>query len=249
MKREFGLIGYPLTHSFSRKYFTNKFISEGINAEYLNFELENLSLLPHIIGSHPNLQGINVTIPYKEEVLKFLDHIDEEAARIQAVNTIRIRRSGHQITLHGYNTDIHGFQESIRPLLQHHHHKALVLGTGGASKAIVQALTNLKIDSILVSRNPEGKGEISYDDLDEDVMASYKIIVNTTPIGTFPKVDACPAIPFDQITPSHLMFDLIYNPEITEFLKQGQKHGATIKNGLEMLHLQALASWEIWNRD
>ena len=249
MKREFGLIGYPLTHSFSRKYFTNKFMSEGINAEYLNFELENISHLPHIIGSHPDLHGINVTIPYKEEVMKFLDHIDEEAALIQAVNTIRIRRTGHHITLHGYNTDIHGFQESIRPLLQHHHHKALVLGTGGASKAIVQALTNLKIDSILVSRNPEDKGEISYDDLDEDVMASYKIIVNTTPIGTFPKVDACPSIPFELITHSHLMFDLIYNPEMTEFLKQGLKHGATIKNGLEMLHLQALASWEIWNRD
>jgi shikimate dehydrogenase len=249
MKREFGLIGYPLTHSFSRKYFTNKFITEGINAEYLNFELENISHLPHIIGSHPDLQGINVTIPYKEEVMKFLDQIDEEAARIQAVNTIRIRRSGHHITLHGFNTDIHGFQESIKPLLQPQHHKALVLGTGGASKAIVRALTNLKIDSILVSRNPEAKGEISYDDLDEDVMASYKIIINTTPIGTFPKVDACPTIPFELITPSHLMFDLIYNPEMTEFLKHGLKHGATIKNGLEMLHLQALASWEIWNRD
>ncbi len=249
MKREFGLIGYPLTHSISRKFFSHKFSEEGINAEYLNFELENISLLPHIIGSHPDLQGINVTIPYKEEVLKFLDHVDEEAAQIQAVNTIRIHRSGHHITLHGYNTDILGFQESIRPLILQHHHKALVLGTGGASKAIVQALTNLKIDSILVSRNPDDKGEISYNDLDEDVMANYKIIVNTTPIGTFPKVDACPAIPFEMITSSHLMFDLIYNPEMTEFLKQGSKHGATIKNGLEMLYLQAIASWEIWNRD
>ena len=249
MKHEFGLIGYPLSHSFSRKFFTNKFESEEINAEYLNFELEDISRLPHIIVSHPDLLGINVTIPYKEEVMKFLDFIDEEAARIQAVNTIKILRSGHKITLHGYNTDIHGFQESIKPLIQQHHRKALVLGTGGASKAVVQALTNLKIGSILVSRNPEDKGEISYSELDEDVMASYKIIDNTTPIGTFPKVDACPSIPFELITPSHLMFDLIYNPEMTEFLKQGQLRGASIKNGLEMLHLQALASWGIWNRE
>ena len=249
MKHEFGLIGYPLSHSFSRKFFTNKFESEGINAEYLNFELEDISRLPHIIVSHPDLLGINVTIPYKEEVMKFLDYIDEEAAMIKAVNTIRIHRSGHKITLQGYNTDIHGFQESIRPLIQQHHRKALVLGTGGASKAVVQALTNLKIGSILVSRNPEDKGEISYSELDEDVMSSYKIIVNTTPIGTFPKVDACPSIPFELITPSHLMFDLIYNPEMTEFLKQGQLRGASIKNGLEMLHLQALASWGIWNRE
>jgi len=248
MKRKFGLIGFPLSHSFSRKFFTDKFSDEGTDAEYLNFEIENISQLSHVIASHPALEGLNVTIPFKEQVIRFLDDIDEAAAQIHAVNTIRINRSGRHVTLHGYNTDIHGFQESIRQLIQKYHHKALVLGTGGASKAVVKALENLKIDTILVSRNPEEKGELSYNDLDEDVMDNYKIIVNTTPIGTYPNIEGCPAIPFELITTKHLMFDLVYNPEVTEFLKQGKKRGATIKNGLEMLHLQALASWEIWNR-
>ncbi len=248
MKRKFGLIGLPLSHSFSRKFFSEKFFKERIDAEYFNFELENISQLSHVIGSHPDLEGLNVTIPYKEQVIKFLDFTDEAAAQIQAVNTIRINRTGHHVSLHGYNTDIQGFQESIKPLLRNYHHKALVLGTGGASKGVVKALTNLGIDSILVSRNPEDKGEISYSDLDEDVMTSYKIIINTTPIGTYPNIEGCPAIPFELISNNHLLFDLVYNPEITEFLKQGKQRGAMIKNGLEMLHLQALASWEIWNR-
>jgi shikimate dehydrogenase len=249
MKRKFGLIGFPLSHSFSRKFFTEKFSIEGIDAEYLNFEIESISQLPHVIASHPDLSGINVTIPYKEQVIKFLDSFDVTATQIQAVNTIRIQRSGHRVLLHGYNTDIQGFQESIQPLLQKYHHKAMVLGSGGASKAVVKALENLKIETILVSRNPEEKGELSYGDLDEDVMSSYKIIVNTTPIGSFPNIEGCPAIPFELITPKHLLFDLVYNPEVTEFLKQGKLRGATTKNGLEMLHLQALASWEIWNRE
>ena len=156
MKRKFGLIGYPLTHSFSGKFFKEKFRNEGIDAEYLNFELENILQLPHLIGSHPDLEGINVTIPYKEEVIKFLDDIDETAAQIQAVNTIRINRSGHHVSLHGFNTDIYGFQESIKPLLQKYQNKALVLGTGGASKAVVKALMNLGIDSILVSAIRKG---------------------------------------------------------------------------------------------
>lgn len=249
MKRKFGLIGYPLTHSYSRNFFTEKFSNEGIDAEYLNFELENISQLPHVIGSHPDLVGVNVTIPYKEQVIKFLDYTDETAAQIHAVNTICIRRSGHHVSLHGYNTDILGFQESIKPLLLKHHHKALILGTGGASKAVVKALENLKIETIFVSRNPEEKGELAYSDLDEDVMTNYNIIVNTTPIGTYPNTEGCPAIPFEWITPKHLLFDLVYNPEVTEFLKQGRQRGATIKNGLEMLQLQALAAWEIWNRE
>ena len=249
MKRKFGLIGFPLSHSFSRKFFTEKFLNEGIDAEYLNFELENISQLSHVIASHPDLVGLNVTIPYKEQVIKLLDDTDESSTQIHAVNTIHIQRSGDHVSLHGYNTDIIGFQESIRPLIQKHHHKALVLGTGGASKAVVKALENLKIETIFVSRNPEEKGELSYNDLDEDVMDNYKIIVNTTPIGTYPNTEGCPAIPFELVTPKHILFDLVYNPEITEFLKQGKKHGAIIKNGLEMLHLQALASWEIWNRE
>lgn len=249
MKRKFGLIGYPLNHSFSGKFFNEKFRNEGIDAEYLNFELENISQLPHIIGSHPDLEGINVTIPYKEEVIKFLDHINETADQIQAVNTIRINRSGHHVSLHGFNTDIYGFQESIKPLLQKYQNKALVLGTGGASKAVVKALMNMGIDSILVSRNPEGRGQISYNELDEDVITSYKIIINTTPIGTYPNTEGCPAIPFEFITSKHILFDLVYNPEVTEFLNQGKLRGATVTNGMKMLHLQALASWEIWNRE
>lgn len=249
MKRVFGLIGYPLSHSFSRKFFTEKFSSEAIDAEYLNFEIENITQLPHLIAAHPDLEGLNVTIPYKELVIKFLDYTDEAASEIHAVNTIRIHRSGHHVSLHGYNTDIEGFQESIKPLLQKHHHKALVLGTGGASKAVVMALANLGIDSILISRNPEGNEELSYSDLDEDVMDNYKIIVNTSPIGAYPNIEGCPEIPFELITPKHLMYDLVYNPEVTEFLKLGQQRGAVIKNGLEMLHIQALASLKIWNSE
>ena len=249
MKHKFGLIGFPLSHSFSRKFFTEKFANEGIEAVYLNFEIENIGKLNHLISAHPDLQGFNVTIPYKEQIISYLEQIDGEAAQIKAVNTVKIRRSGRQVSLHGYNTDIHGFQESIKPLLQKYHHKALVLGTGGASKAVMKALENLGIDAILVSRNPEEKGEISYNDLDEDVMDSYKIVINTTPIGTYPNIEGCPAIPFEWITSKHLLFDLVYNPEVTEFLKQGRERGATIKNGLEMLHLQALAAWEIWNRE
>lgn len=249
MKRKFGLIGNPLSHSFSKDFFCAKFSSEGIDAEYLNFEIDSISLLPHIIGTHPDLVGINVTIPYKEEVIRFLDKIDETAAKIHAVNTIWVQRSGHHVALHGYNTDIQGFKGSIGPLIKSRHHKALVLGTGGGSKAVVQALIDLGIDSILVSRNPEEKGEISYNDLDEYVMSSYKIIVNTTPMGTYPNIEGCPAVPFEFVTPMHLLFDLVYNPEMTEFLKQGAQRGATVKNGLEMLHIQALASWGIWNRE
>ena len=249
MKRKFGLIGFPLSHSFSRKFFTEKFANEGIDAEYLNFEIPSITGVQHLIDSHPDLEGFNITIPYKELIISYLDFIDHPASLIKAVNTVKIDRSAHHVSLSGYNTDIHGFQESVKPLLQKYHHKALVLGTGGASKAVVRALDNLQIETILVSRNPEEKGEISYDDLDQDVMESYKIIVNTTPIGTFPNIEGCPAIPFEWITPKHLLFDLVYNPEVTEFLKQGKKRGATIKNGTEMLHLQALAAWEIWNKE
>ena len=249
MRRKFGLIGFPLSHSFSRKFFTEKFSKEDIDAEYINFEIATIDELPHLINAHPDLEGFNVTIPYKEQVIPYLDYTDKAAARIQAVNTVKINRSASHILLYGYNTDIYGFQESLKPLLQNYHHKALVLGTGGASKAVMKALENLKIDSILVSRNPEEKGELSYTDLDEDVMDSYKIIVNATPIGTYPNIEGCPAIPFEWVTPKHLLVDLVYNPEFTEFLKQGKARGAQIKNGLEMLHLQALAAWEIWNRE
>lgn len=247
MKQRFGLIGYPLSHSFSRKFFTDKFSAEGIDAEYLNYEIDNIDVLPQIISSDSSLRGLNVTIPYKQQVIKFLNKTDSEAAEINAVNTIRIIRAGGSISLEGYNTDIYGFRESIKPLIQKHHHKALILGSGGASKAIIKVLNELGLDTIIVSRNPQYKGEISYDELDEGVMESYKVIVNTTPIGTFPKVEGCPAIPFEYIDEHHLLYDLVYNPSVTEFMKQGQLKGAMVKNGLEMLYLQAIASWEIWN--
>ena len=248
MKRKFGLIGYPLSHSFSRKFFSDKFSAEGIDAEYLNYEIQNIGVLPQIIAMDHDLQGLNVTIPYKEQVIKLLDKVDEAAAEIKAVNTIKIIRNENQVSLEGYNTDIIGFRDSIKPLLQHYHHKALILGSGGASKAIIKVLTDLGIETIIVSRNPQYKGEISYNDLDEDVLENYKVIVNTTPIGTYPKIEGSPAIPFEFINEQHLLYDLVYNPSLTEFLRQGQLKGAAIKNGLEMLHLQALASWEIWNR-
>jgi shikimate dehydrogenase len=248
MTRRFGLIGYPLSHSFSRKFFTDKFSKEGIDAEYLNYEIQNVSVLPEIIALDRDLTGLNVTIPYKQQVIRFLEKTDNEAAEIKAVNTIRIIRNGDNFSLEGYNTDIVGFRKSIMPLLQKYHHKALILGSGGASRAIIKVLKDLGIETIIVSRNPQYKGEISYDDLDEDVMENYKVIVNTTPIGTFPKVEGCPAIPFEYVNDQHLLYDLVYNPPETEFMKQGQLRGATVKNGLEMLYLQALASWEIWNR-
>jgi shikimate dehydrogenase len=248
MKLKYGLIGYPLTHSFSKNFFTEKFSLEGTDAEYINYEINEIGLLPEIISGNHNLKGLNVTIPYKEQVLRFLDRIDSAAAEINAVNTIKITRSDNSPLLEGFNTDLIGFEDSIKPLLQKHHRKALVLGSGGASKAIIKVFAGLGIDTITVSRNPQYKGEISYDDLDEDVMESYKIIVNCTPMGTYPLIEGCPPIPFEYVDDQHLLYDLVYNPPLTEFLKQGQLKGAAIKNGLEMLHLQALASWKIWNQ-
>jgi shikimate dehydrogenase len=248
MKRTFGLIGYPLTHSFSRKFFTEKFANEHLDAEYLNFEIPSITDLPGLIVANPDLEGFNITIPYKEQIIPYLDEISDAAKEIKAVNTVKIVRNGTSYSLHGFNTDIHGFQESIRPILQKQHKKALVLGTGGASKAIVKALKNLGIETQLVSRSPKSTSEISYTSLDKEILSRYDIIVNTSPIGTYPKVEEKPEIPYSYITSDHLLFDLVYNPEVTAFLMQGIDRGSTTKNGLEMLHLQALAAWDIWNK-
>lgn len=243
--RLFGLLGKNISYSFSRGYFSNKF--KQLNLEhhnYVNFDLEKIEDFPSILEDNEVVSGINVTIPYKEAVIPYLDNIDKTAKEIGAVNTIKINKKGN---LKGYNSDVVGFENSIKPLLKKSHKKALILGTGGASKAIAYALNRNNIKYKCVSRNPKGKMQISYADLSKKIIEEYTIIINATPLGTSPNVDKCPAIPYQFITPKHLLFDLIYNPEISKFLAEGKQRGASIKNGYEMLELQAEESWRIWN--
>ena len=222
--QKYGLIGYPLRHSFSIGYFNEKFKSENIDAEYVNFEIPNIN--------------------------DFMEVIEEkDTAKIGAVNVIKIiRQPKGKVKLVGYNSDIIGFTQSIEPLLQPHHKKALILGTGGASKAVYRGLANLGIESVFVSRTKKESSYLTYDELTPEIMQEYTIIVNCTPVGMYPKVDFCPDIPYDQLTPNHLLYDLLYNPNETLFMKKGEAHGAVTKNGLEMLLLQAFAAWEIWNK-
>ncbi len=249
MMRKFGLLGYPLKHSFSQRFFTEKFAKESIDAQYLNFEIPSIEELPAIIESNVDLVGFNVTIPYKEKVIAYLDGLDKQAAEIGAVNVVKIIREGNQTKLIGYNTDILGFQRPMELLVDKvMHKKALVLGTGGASKAIYRGLINLGIEPKYVSRTPRVDG-LTYNDLDEKVISEYKVIVNTTPLGTFPDIDEAPDIPYQLLTSGHLLYDLVYNPAETKFLRLGKERGATIKNGADMLEIQALASWDIWNKD
>ena len=246
---KYGLIGYPLRHSFSIGYFNEKFKSEGINAEYVNFEIPSINNFMEVIEENPNLCGLNVTIPYKEQVIPFLDELDRDTAKIGAVNVIKIiRQPKGKVKLVGYNSDIIGFTQSIQPLLQPHHKKALILGTGGASKAVYHGLKNLGIESIFVSRTHKADDMLTYEELTPEIMAEYTVIVNCTPVGMFPKVDFCPNIPYELLTPNHLLYDLLYNPNVTLFMKKGEAQGAVVKNGLEMLLLQAFAAWEIWHK-
>lgn len=250
----YGLIGFPLKHSFSANFFNNKFKKENINAEYLNFEIEDIVDIRNIILSNPHLKGLNVTIPHKESVLHFLNNISDEAKKIGAVNVINISRKLGDIQsyeLTGHNTDYIGFKNSITPLLKSDvKYKALILGTGGASKAVSQVFTDIDIEWLYVSRNKNNKvNTINYSDVSDNIMLDYNIIVNATPVGTFPKIDYFPNIPYNMIKPIHILYDLIYNPEETLFLKKGKEKGAFTKNGYEMLELQALAAWEIWNSD
>jgi shikimate dehydrogenase len=212
--------------------------------KYVNFDLQKIEDFPSLIKDYKDLRGINVTIPYKEEVIPFLDKLDTTAAKIGAVNTIKFTKRGN---LKGYNSDVVGFENSILPLLKSHHKKALILGTGGASKAIAFALKKNKIKYKFVSRNPEWKKEISYDSLTQEIIENHTIIINATPIGTSPNIDKYPNIPYQFITKNHILYDLIYNPEETAFLSKGKEKGAAIKNGLEMLQLQAEESWRIWH--
>lgn len=243
----FGLIGYPLSHSFSKGYFAEKFQKEGIDGcRYDNYPIDDISLLPEIIKNNPELIGLNVTIPYKEKVLTYLDSISDEAKEIGAVNTIRIKRENERIILSGFNTDVYGFGESLKPLLEQHHTSALILGTGGASKAVKFALDKMGINFQQVSRN-RSDNSLAYGDLTREIIEAHKIIINTTPLGTFPKVEECPPLPYQYLSSRHLLYDLVYNPAVTTFLNHGLTHHCHIKNGLEMLHLQAEKAWEIWN--
>lgn len=247
--RLFGLIGFPLRHSFSKDFFNQKFQSEKIDALYVNFEIPSVDRLPEIIAAYPNLRGLNVTIPYKEKVIPFLDALDPEAKAIGAVNVIKIyRQPDGSVSLKGYNSDVIGFGDSIAPMLNPQiHSKALILGTGGASKAVAHALDKLGVSSVKVSRTPK-VGAITYSEVTPAVLADYRVIVNTTPLGMYPNVDACPDIPYDALTPDHICYDLLYNPDTTLFMKKALAAGATVKNGIEMLLLQAFVSWNIWNK-
>lgn len=249
--KTFGLIGYPLVHSFSKDFFSEKFVREGLSdCQYLNFEIDSISKFPSLFEENDSIIGLNCTIPYKQAVMAHLNEIDDVASRIGAVNTIKPIIKNGKIYLRGYNTDVIGFENSLKPLLRERHSQALILGGGGASKAVKFVLDKLGIDYISASRhNHLSDGEIAYDKIDQSLMKQRLLIINTTPLGTFPNVNTCPNIPYELITPDHLLYDLVYNPEKTLFLKNGEEHGATIKNGLEMLHGQALASWEIWNSD
>lgn len=246
-KAIYGLIGFPLGHSFSQTYFNQKFESESIDASYENFEIEDIGELMEIFAEFPELSGLNVTIPYKQQVIPYMDEMDSVAAEIGAVNVIKIIRDKNgDFKLKGYNSDIIGFSDSIAPLLKPHHKKALVLGTGGASKAIMLGLKNLGLEPTLVSRTPKDS-VLTYEQLDKEIMDSHTVIVNTTPVGMYPNVENAPEIPYNLLGKNHLCYDLIYNPDETEFMKRSQAAGATVKNGLEMLLLQAFASWNIWN--
>lgn len=268
--RTFGLIGFSLEHSFSQKYFSEKFKRENIgDAGFKNFPLEKLDDFPILLKNNPKLHGLSVTIPYKKEIIKFLDKCDATAEAIGAVNCIKISRTAddEHPKLKGFNTDAFGFEQSIRPLLKPHHDGALILGTGGAAQAVKFVLEKMSFKYYFVSRSSHNVSSstirgnilgfkfsdfpddlIGYNDIDKSILKEYNIIINATPVGMFPNVDACPKIPYEHLTEKHLLYDLIYNPEETLFLKKGKEKGAQTKNGLEMLQLQAEKAWEIWNQ-
>lgn len=240
---KFGLIGKNIDYSFSKKFFTEKFEKEQLPHSYENFDINAIELFPELISKNPTLKGVNVTIPYKEEILPFLDDLDEDAKQIGAVNTIKFTKN----KLIGYNTDHFGFQKALEKFLPLHNKKALILGTGGASKAVAFALNTLGFEYQFVSRK-ENTDTLKYDSLSKESIENHFLIINCTPLGTFPNIADCPPIPYQYITKHHLLFDLIYNPAETEFLKRGKNNGALIVNGLDMLRLQAEKAWEIWNR-
>lgn len=243
---KYGLIGYPLEHSFSISYFNQKFADESIDAVYENFEIPTIDLLPEVLESNPDLRGFNVTIPYKQKVVPFLDSISPEARAIGAVNVVKVEREGTKTILKGYNSDVIGFTKSIEPMLDKNHKKALILGTGGASRAIDYGLKALGLETVFVSRYMR-PGTIQYENITPDVVKEYNVIVNCTPCGMYPHTDECPQLPYEAMDSHTILYDLIYNPDTTQFMQKGAEHGASTKNGLEMLLLQAFASWDFWN--
>ncbi|MBR2232922.1 MAG: shikimate dehydrogenase [Prevotella sp.] len=243
---KYGLIGYPLGHSFSIGYFNERFENENIDAKYINFEIPSIDDLPEVLASNPQLKGLNVTIPYKEKVIPFLDSVSPEARAIGAVNVIRVTHKGNKVILKGFNSDVIGFTKSIEPMLEKCHKKALILGTGGASKAVNYGLKSLGLETVFVSRY-ERPDTIQYESITPDVVKEYNVIVNCTPLGMYPHSDECPKLPYEALDSHNILYDLIYNPDQTLFMKKGLAHGAQVKNGLEMLLLQAFASWEFWN--
>lgn len=243
MTKRYGLIGFPLSHSFSKKYFSEKFEKEGLKEHvYDLFPIEAIDKLPQIISSHPDLLGLNVTIPYKQQVIPFL-HASHLPAGVNACNCIKILNG----KLHGYNTDVAGFENSFSPMLKPWHKSALVLGNGGATLAVVYVLSKLGIDYSVVSRKLHEGSSLTYNQLDKNIIANHPIIINTTPLGTYPNIDECPPIPYEFITDQHYLFDLVYNPSKTLFLKKGEERGALVKNGYDMLEIQAEESWKIWS--
>lgn len=247
MSRKFGLIGFPLGHSFSSRYHNERFSRWGLDAVYENYELPDLSALRPLIETTTELEGLNVTIPYKEQVMSLLDDVDDAARVIGAVNVIRIERDVCRVRMVGFNSDYIGFRNSILPHLQPHHTRALVLGTGGASKAVVAALRDMKLQVTVVSRTPRAE-MLGYDDLTPEVVSEHTVVVNATPLGMYPQVEDCVRIPYEALTPCHLCYDVVYNPEVTTFMRRAMQQGAAVCNGLAMLYGQADAAWEIWNR-
>lgn len=241
----YGLIGKSLKHSFSKDYFTSKFERAHIDADYSLCELANIEEIKDVFSK--KWQGLNVTIPYKEQIIPFLNEVDDLATQVGAVNTIQFSKKEGQTWLKGFNTDVIGFETTLKPLLQTHHTRALVLGTGGASKAVTYVLTKLNIEYVYVSREA-GLNKLGYEELTSDIISTHTLIINTTPLGMFPDLESYPDIPYKAIGEKHLLYDLVYNPVKTQFLLQGEARGATIKNGLEMLINQAEAAYEIWNQ-
>lgn len=247
--KKYGIIGFPLAQSASPTFFNAKFANDGIDAEYIPFEIDNIGLLPRVLADNPELQGFNVTIPYKLQIMDFLEGMSEEAEAIQAVNVVKVTYdSDGKPHLTGYNSDVIGFTRSLQPLVEGVHKKALILGTGGVSKAVAYSLRTLGVEYLFVSRQASANS-ISYEQLNDDIMNSHTLIINCTPLGMVGHgIDKCPNIPYDKLTASHLLYDVVYNPEETLFLKKGAEMGAATKSGYEMWLLQALASWEIWNK-